>query len=166
MAVKDLLIWAGHHEELAHHSDGRPYLVDAEVNVSISHAGNLVALGLDSRGDIGVDVERLERNFSSVATLYLSKAELGWMNRESSRSMALAWCAKESIYKLPWQSPKDAVRGICLMPFAEPAPNGRLEVRVDDSGEERPIRLSYQFLDGFCLTWASRTPSSLQRRYS
>ncbi|WP_324606703.1 4'-phosphopantetheinyl transferase family protein [Kitasatospora azatica] len=48
--------------ELAYHSTGRPYLLGIDaVDISLSHTEELLVVGLSSRGLIGVDAERADR---------------------------------------------------------------------------------------------------------
>lgn len=79
---------------------GRPVLVDADEEVSITHSGPLVALAIAPAGlEIGIDLEsNLERAYRLMPR-YLSDDEQAALVHHPDDA-ALLWCAKEAIYKL------------------------------------------------------------------
>ena len=51
---------------LSHHDNGKPYLENNPVNISITHTEKYVAVILHEEEDCGIDVESLDRDFSAV----------------------------------------------------------------------------------------------------
>ncbi len=83
--------------------NGRPG-TDPPVDVSLSHSGGWIAVGLCGTGRIGVDVETLREVSPSLARRCLSTAELAWLDRAGPgepRSLRFArlWTAKEAYLK-------------------------------------------------------------------
>ncbi len=142
-----------HYETVAHHPNGRPYLEDTKLNISVSHAGRFVAVALDKEDYIGVDIEQTDRKFRRVASRYLSPLELEWICTDSHQSMALAWCIKESIYKLPWVAGKSFTQDIKISPFSNALTEGNLVVEVSNGCDIIRLLSNYRFFDGYCLVW-------------
>jgi phosphopantetheinyl transferase len=86
-------------EDALHHcGSGRPYLAAGSRRISISHAHRWVALALHPCREAGVDVESMLRSVAKLAPRYLSAGELAGCTTQAQQ--CLAWCAKETVYKL------------------------------------------------------------------
>lgn len=81
---------------IAYNELGAPVLCGRAEHLSVSHAGDCVVVALADR-PIGVDIERMDRNFERVKGKYLTANELAISC--DSRFLAVAWCAKEAVYK-------------------------------------------------------------------
>lgn len=75
---------------------GAPQVDTPDTYISVSHARGMIAVAIADRR-CGIDIERLDRNFERVADRYLSPRE----RRLSADPawLAMAWCAKEAMYK-------------------------------------------------------------------
>lgn len=155
-AVRAILRGLGRGEELAYQPGGRPHLVDAPVDISISHSGQYAVVALDESGYVGVDIERIDRRFVPIASTYLTEGERAWMDTACRDSMALAWCVKEAVYKLPWSAPRGLGRDISIASYARPDTEGLVEVWVDDGPASTALTSHYRFFEGYCLAWARR----------
>lgn len=83
--------------EVEYLPSGKPVIKNSKYKyLSVSHCADCVAVMLSQR-PCGVDVERVERNYARIAGRYLSVEELSLCDDE--RWMAMAWCAKEALYK-------------------------------------------------------------------
>ena len=51
---------------LAHHDNGKPYIENNSINISITHTEKYVAVILDRDDEVGIDIESLDRDFSVV----------------------------------------------------------------------------------------------------
>ena len=70
-----------------------------------------------SDGVCGVDVERKDRRFESVASRYISEREWSLLQRcgcERSLFLAVVWCAKECLYKMGGREGVDFRRDIII----------------------------------------------------
>lgn len=153
MVTRAILDRLNHFEPINYHPNGRPYYYEGSPYISISHAANLVVVGFCQKVSIGVDVERTTRDFKMVAGRYLTPKELEWINLEHQDSLALAWCIKESVYKLPWKKEKNYVTDINILDFNNISDRGVVNVEVIDSNEIIQLELKYLFFDEFCLSW-------------
>ncbi len=76
---------------------GAPVVDTPNTYISVAHGGGMVAVAIAEQR-IGVDIESAERNFERAKERYMSLEEL----RLSDDSLwpAMAWTAKEAMYKL------------------------------------------------------------------
>ena len=87
---------------LAHHDNGKPYIENDSINISITHTDKYVAVILDQNDEVGIDIESLDRDFSAVEKKALSEDEIDDLEddkEEKNEQLAIYWCAKEAIYK-------------------------------------------------------------------
>ncbi len=79
---------------------GAPHIEGCQqLNISVSHTSTHVAL-LISPHRCGVDIEQLHRNFKRVASRYINTTEKSLSHDlQPQQFMALAWSAKEAVYK-------------------------------------------------------------------
>ena len=61
---------------LNHHDNGKPYLENSAVNISITHTDNYVAVITHDTEEVGVDIESLDRDFAAVEKKALSEDEI------------------------------------------------------------------------------------------
>lgn len=84
--------------QVSYQKSGRPCLeCDIYGSLSVSHCADMVAVVV-SGGRCGVDIERLDRRFATVAERYISDDELELVNSDMER--AIIWSAKECLYKM------------------------------------------------------------------
>ncbi len=157
MVTRAILDRLNHFEPVNYHPNGRPYYYEGNPYISISHAAKLVVVGFCQKMCIGVDVECTNRDFRIVADRYLTPKELEWFDLDHQKSLALAWCVKESVYKLPWKLAKNFTNDINISKFTNPADSGTINVEVVDLNETHQLDLKYQFFDEFCISWVIST---------
>jgi len=153
MVIRAILNQLNHFEPVNYHPNGRPYYSEGTPHISISHANRMVAVGFCQNKSIGVDVELTSRDFKVVAHKYLTKKELEWINLDHQESLALAWCIKESVYKLPWKVNKCFTSDINILNLKDISSSGTISVDVIDLDITHHLELKYLFFDGFCLSW-------------
>jgi 4'-phosphopantetheinyl transferase len=87
---------------------GKPRLrvpADAQLELSISHAGDFVAVALTRQAPVGIDVERLDRSLpiGELAPTVLANTEICALSaiseKEQSRSFLIWWTRKEAVVK-------------------------------------------------------------------
>lgn len=101
MAVQELLDTAlGSSATIAHHPDGKPYLIDhPAVYISITHTEGLVALAL-SDSPIGIDAEPYGDQVERVSSRFCLASELEYhLDKLHLHPFLTLWSAKESLYK-------------------------------------------------------------------
>jgi phosphopantetheinyl transferase len=82
---------------IGHDADGKPYLVDGDDFISISHSKNMVAVML-AKSNLGIDIEQISPRTTKVRHKFLTGNELDWCKTDIEHT--LVWTVKESAYKL------------------------------------------------------------------
>ena len=108
----------GKKTEIGYQSDGRPFLKETHLNISISHSANLLVIML-SEQVCGADTEVKSRNIDQVAKRFLHPKEIGFIESSGNRQflLMLHWCAKEAIFKSSRQHGIQFDEQIIIQPF-------------------------------------------------
>ena len=139
---------------LSHHDNGKPYLENNAVNISITHTEKYVAVILHEEEDCGIDIESLDRDFSAVEKKALSEDEIDDLEDEKrNEQLAIYWCAKEAIFKLLSRYNVDFAEQIEVERF-RPRGEGELEATfIDKHEDEQEFDLQYMTFDRHVLVW-------------
>ena len=140
---------------LSHHDNGKPYIENSVTNISITHTEKYVAVILNDNEDVGIDIESLARDFSSVEKKALSEDEIDDLEDDEKRNgqLAIYWCAKEAIYKMLGQYDVNFAEQIEVEKF-RPKKDGELEATFEDEdGYEEEFDLEYIIFDNHVLVW-------------
>ena len=84
--------------KIIYKSNGQPSLVDRKNFISISHSKDYVIICLSTK-PCAIDVDSVNRNYNKIIKKFLHREE-NIVFAKNNESLALAWCAKEAIYKL------------------------------------------------------------------
>jgi phosphopantetheine--protein transferase-like protein len=139
---------------LSHHDNGKPYLENNPVNISITHTEKYVAVILHEDDDCGIDIESLDRDFSAVEKKALSEDEIEDLEEEKrNEQLAIYWCAKEAIFKLLSRYNVDFAEQIEIERF-RPRGEGELEATfIDKNEDEQDFDLEYMTFDRHVMVW-------------
>ena len=139
---------------LGHHDNGRPYLQNMATEISISHTNDFVAIILHPDENLGIDIERLDRDFSAVEKKALSEEEQEDLSdRHRSLQLAIYWCAKEAIYKRMSISGVDFAEQIEVDRF-NPHDEGEINATFYyKDGTEEEFELEYMTFDNHVMVW-------------
>ena len=139
---------------LSHHDNGKPYIENNPINISITHTANYVAVILHEEEEVGIDIESLDRDFSAVEKKALSEDEIEDLGDERrNEQLAIYWCAKEAIFKLVSVYNLDFAEQIEIERF-RPRGEGELEATfINKDGDEEEYELEYMTFDRHVLVW-------------
>ena len=138
---------------LSHHDNGKPYLENNPVNISITHTEKYVAVILHEEENVGIDIESLDRDFSAVEKKALSEDEIEDLEDEKrNEQLAIYWCAKEAVYKLLSRYNVDFAEQIEIERF-RPRGEGELEATFTSKDDEEEFDLEYITFDRHVLVW-------------
>ncbi|MBS7289721.1 MAG: 4'-phosphopantetheinyl transferase superfamily protein [Bacteroidales bacterium] len=143
---------------LAHHDNGKPYIENDSINISISHTEKYVAVILDQNDEVGIDIESLDRDFSAVEKRALSEDEIDDLDddkMEKNFQLAIYWCAKEAIFKKISKYNVDFAEQIEIEKFRNNE-EGELEATfIHKDGYEEEYKLEYITFDRHLLAWVT-----------
>ena len=141
---------------LSHHDNGKPFLENCITNISITHTDRYVAIITHQEEDLGIDMECIDRDFTSVREKALSEEEKEDLDDDDERineQLALYWCAKEAIFKRMSQNKVDFSEQIHVEHF-NPKDEGELEATfIHKDGYEEEFELEYITFDRHVLVW-------------
>ena len=142
---------------LSHHDNGKPYIENSAINISITHTQRYVAVILNPTDEVGIDCESLDRDFSAVRKKALSEDEIEEVDEldedERNEQLAIYWCAKEAIFKLLSRYNVDFAEQIEVERF-RPRGEGELEATfIDKNEDEQEFDLRYMTFDRHVLVW-------------
>ena len=139
---------------LSHHDNGKPYIENNSINISITHTEKYVAVILDRDDEVGIDIESLDRDFSAVEKKALSEDEIDDLEDEKrNEQLAIYWCAKEAVFKLLSRYNVDFAEQIEIERF-RPRGEGELEATfTSKKDDEEEFDLEYITFDRHVLVW-------------
>jgi len=141
---------------LNHHDNGKPFIENEAINISITHTDKYVAIILHEDDDLGIDIESLDRDFSAVEKKALNEDEIDDLEEdteEKNEQLAIYWCAKEAIYKRMSVNKVDFAEQIDVERFNVRS-EGELEASfIHKDGYEEDFDLEYTIFDRHVLVW-------------
>ena len=139
---------------LGHHDNGKPYLLNTAMELSISHDDRFVAIITHPDEDLGIDIENLNRDFSAVEKRALSEDEIDDIDeKKKNLQLAIYWCAKEAIFKRMSLNGVDFAEQIEIDRF-NPHDDGELDATfIHKDGTEMEFELGYEVFDGHVMVW-------------
>ena len=141
---------------LNHHDNGKPFIENEAINISITHTDKYVAIILHSEDDLGIDIESMDRDFSAVEKKALNEDEIDDLEEdkeEKNEQLAIYWCAKEAIFKRMGINKVDFAEQIDVEKF-NVRREGELEATfIHKDGYEEEFELEYMTFDRHVLVW-------------
>lgn len=141
---------------LSHHDNGKPYIENNAINISITHTDKYVAVMLNDEDEVGIDCESLDRDFSAVEKKALSEDEIDNLDDDQkNEQLAIYWCAKEAIYKLTSQYDVNFAEQIKIEDFKFREEGDLKAIFIDRDGFEQELELFYFTFDRHVLVCVS-----------
>jgi phosphopantetheinyl transferase len=137
---------------LVHAPNGCPIIVDNDspINISISHSNNLVGILLHHQKKVGLDIDDITRNFSRVASRFLSTKEKQYIPVDNLYQ-CVAWCAKEAVFKLAGESGIDFSQQIQLQPFQITGGKGSIDAIFISKRKKNLYPLNFEIIKNSCI---------------
>ncbi|MEY3051306.1 MAG: hypothetical protein RLY31_1091 [Bacteroidota bacterium] len=157
--LHQMLCEAGHTGRIPVVKDaqGKPFLADSPLHISLSHSGTLVAAAL-STTPVGVDLQRKNEKIIRVSHKFVGEAEEESLTDASRlEHLHLYWCAKEALYKAYGAREVDFRRHL----FVEPFPfteKGFAQAWVRTPSAKKEYRLTFETAADYFLVCALETP--------
>lgn len=109
---------------------GKPYLVNADYEISLSHSFDYAAVMISKDKKVGVDIELIKDKIKKIQRKFLTDLELSQLKDEDKTlALYICWCAKEAIYKWNGRKGLEFKKHIHIYPF-ETADEGVIKARV------------------------------------
>lgn len=131
---------------------GKPYLVNSDTHISLSHSYDYAAVIVGKDRKVGVDIELIKHKIKSIKHKFLSDVELAQKQiGDNTDGLYVSWCAKEAIYKWHGKKGLEFKRHIHIKPF-KLKKEGSLQALVDLPEGTQELTVSYfKTTDGYML---------------
>jgi Phosphopantetheinyl transferase len=142
-------------KEIAYNSNGRPYLLDKSLNISISHTRGFVSVIVAKPDkEVGIDIEQYSERVRRVAYRFVREDEelSNYDEADTTYSLLLHWSAKEVVFKCLNATDVDFLQHIRILPF-HVAHEGILDAEEYRTQEALKFRIHYFLHSEFVLTW-------------
>lgn len=155
LLLKELMkkeVWVSYTEE------GKPYIAEEPYSLSISHAGDYVAVMLGKAEPVGVDVELKREKLFRIQHKFLGIEESDrvddLVDKELRlRLLLLLWCAKEAIFKRNEKSLPEFSEDIMILPFDFQKDEGIFQAVAEPNDSKIPITLRYKMFGDLALVY-------------
>ncbi|MDH6306668.1 4'-phosphopantetheinyl transferase [Parabacteroides sp. PF5-5] len=150
--LKELL---GEESLIAYYDDGAPCLSAKDLNISISHTKDYVAVLLSPRLPVGIDIEYRGKRILNVRSRFLSEEESDFIDaKQEIEHLLICWCAKETLFKVMRQQEVDFIRHLHLLPFPYNT-SGSLTGTETRTQQAAAYHLNYRVFDDFVLAFTT-----------
>lgn len=130
---------------------GKPFLIGSTFHISQSHSFPYVAVIIDEKKNVGIDIEQKKNTLLRIAPRIFNKAELE--NASSDITMlCILWCAKETLIKLYGKKDLSLKEEIAIDRF-ELSNTGVLTGHVYRKSSENSYTLQYIVEQDFVLAF-------------
>jgi len=109
---------------------GKPYLVNVESEISLSHSYDYASVMISKHKKVGVDIELIKPKIKLIRQKFLSDEELALPMSTDIHRLYVCWCAKEAIYKWHGRKGLEFKRDIRIAHF-EIEEEGKVMASVD-----------------------------------
>lgn len=135
---------------------GKPYLVNFDYQISLSHSYDYAAVMISKQVAVGVDIELIKHKIKSIKHKFLSDLELAQKQiGDNTDGLYVAWCAKEAIYKWHGKRGLEFKQHIHIRPFKLKT-SGSLQATVDLPTGPRLLTVHYfKTSDGYMLGYVA-----------
>jgi 4'-phosphopantetheinyl transferase len=128
---------------------GKPFLKGYSHPISLSHSYPYVAAQIDTKVEVGIDLEQPKSKLLNVANRVLSATEFQDAGNDVVKH-CIYWCAKEAMYKSYGKRGLHFADHLLISPF-ELKRNGDLAGRIIAHGTQRELELAYSVQPDYVL---------------
>jgi phosphopantetheinyl transferase len=149
--LKEML---GKETRIFYTDSGQPYLPDSLYRIGISHTKGFVALALDEKGPVGVDIECISERVERIRDRFMSVSETKKISQKQPLiHLLLHWSAKEALLKCMDEKAIDFRSQLHIHPF-EPVVGEWSELRAHETCTEQSLRFTirYRVEENYVLT--------------
>ena len=158
--LQNLLMKLGINEKqiLKKHNNGKPYLHNSSIDISLSHSGDFAAVMISSNRQIGIDIEIISEKITRLAHKFVNDFEFENINEEYKiEQLYFIWSAKESIFKFYGKGELDFKENMSLdLKYYSPKQDGLVPARLNKGEYSADLWIAYSMIENqYVLTWIS-----------
>lgn len=100
VVVKELLsLFSYTFQGISKNEFGKPFLLNCPYHISLSHSFPYVAGIIDTKKDVGIDIEQAKLKLTKIASRVFNDIEVTSAGNDVNK-LCVLWCAKEALIKL------------------------------------------------------------------
>ena len=146
----------GHEARIVYNKNNKPFIKDGSHFISITHSNKLTAIMLSTCEKVGIDLEYMSANISSLSFKFINRKERITKDRDKKRyHLYLHWCAKEALYKICDKEGINIQKNITIFPF-EPGESGDIKGKVYSERINEIFDLHFTRYDNYALVWTKK----------
>ncbi len=127
--------------------EGKPYLNDSNIHISISHSKDYVCVAIHPKHPIGIDLECIGIKMARLRERFLNPQELADLQSDTEHLKAhIYWSGKESIYKVAGQVAVDFRESIHINPFELNESHAHFTAKVGNAEYDLEAWVNEQFV--------------------
>lgn len=146
----------GHKVTITYSAAGRPSLGSDSEYISISHADAYAAIAVGKVNHIGVDVESINRKYTTIRHKFVSDDEAAIFTAngfEEKLYLPIIWCAKEAAFKATDCSDVDFIRDVVITGVEANETFSAGEVEVKFNPHKAIGTFKFTVLDNHVIAW-------------
>ena len=136
---------------LSYDAHGKPYLVNNEAHISISHSAGYAVVYIDSIKPVGIDIQKLKPDISKGVAFYMNETELSYFEITDNILLHIVWSVKEAVFKYLGDPELNFKEDVTLLPFARNQ-SGTIQVNILHYSQKQSIRVEYEEFGDYILT--------------
>lgn len=138
---------------------GKPYLVNSEIKISISHSADKAAV-IISNLPVGIDIQYFTEKVIRIESRFMSEIEKSCLSIPFKLEHLHAfWGAKESLYKAYGKRQLDFRANILIKPFEYIEAGANTQGWVLKNDFSALYNIYYQTIENFSLTYCVLVPT-------
>ncbi len=134
-----------------YYSNGKPYLEDRSINISISHTKDYVAVILSNSPLLGIDIEYTSERVKRIRSRFISDLEYIDPKNEVSH-LLLHWSGKETMYKALSREKINLKDNFHIKRFI-PQLKGSFEASETFTEKNHQFKIQYIVTDDYIVTY-------------
>lgn len=136
-----------------YNADGKPILLNHDMEVSMTHSQERVAIMLSPKL-AGLDLQLIDPKIEKIIPRFLSPQELENIDNPDRLDHAhVLWGAKEALYKIYSKRGLTFSEQLLIKPFTYSPDGGIITGKVLAEGQEWSYQLKYEKIDGYMLVY-------------
>ncbi|MCB9255716.1 MAG: 4'-phosphopantetheinyl transferase superfamily protein [Chitinophagales bacterium] len=132
---------------------GKPFLSKMPGHLSLSHCSGFAAVIYGNEA-VGIDVEIVHPKVERIASKFLSKKELAFIDQQfSTKHLTLCWSIKESVYKYYGRKNLAFIEGMHIHAFA--LEDSEVKVQLLTSNSKEVVKINIECIENMVLSYLS-----------
>jgi 4'-phosphopantetheinyl transferase len=147
LGIRVLKNYADPSFEIEYLSSGKPFLINSQKQISISHSKNFIAFA-SADHPIGIDIEECNDRILKIKDRFLNESEKKIFNQSSISELTIAWCVKEALFKLNANHGIDFKNDLIIEEWDKVA---RISAKMQEDSKWKRVNLTVHRIENLVL---------------